>query len=47
MFKIKNKNRDYELEWIEAERQLAILEWENYVWLYRDRYVDDKGKWQD
>ena len=28
------EKRDYELEWLEAERQLAILEYENFKWLH-------------
>ena len=26
-----NINKSYELQWLEAERQLALLEYENYV----------------
>lgn len=34
--------RDYEAEFAEAKRQLAILEWENYEWLHREPV--DAGK---
>ena len=34
--------KGYELTWLEAERQLAILEWENYAWLHKKLNDDDK-----
>jgi hypothetical protein len=47
MLKIKEYKRDYELEWIEVKRQLAILKWENYEWLHKYKNEDDKGRWVD
>jgi hypothetical protein len=34
MIKLDEIKKDYELEWLRAERNLAILEYENYKWLH-------------
>jgi hypothetical protein len=36
--------KDYGMEWIEAERQLAILEYENIKRLYPIKNEDKNGK---
>jgi len=33
MIRIEEPKRDYELEWLEAERELAILQYEYNTWL--------------
>ena len=32
----EDTKKDYELEWIEAERALAIIQYENWVYLHRE-----------
>ena len=36
------EDKSYELEWLEAERQLAILEYENFKWAHPN--PDNKEK---
>ena len=37
MIKLEEINeKSYELQWLEAERELALLEYENYVWLHKE-----------
>jgi hypothetical protein len=33
---LKREFSDYELEWLEAERQLAIIQWENYEYIHKE-----------
>jgi hypothetical protein len=35
MIKIEEP-KDYELEWIEAERTIAVMQWENWEYLHRE-----------
>lgn len=34
MIKLDEPKNDYELEWLDAERDLIILEYELYKWLH-------------
>ena len=33
--------KSYELQWLEAERQLALLEYENYIRLHKELNDDE------
>ncbi len=40
--KLKGEEKSYELQWLEAERELAILEYENNNWLHKQLEVDNE-----
>ena len=32
---LNDEEKSYELQWLDAEVELAILEYENYAWLHK------------